>query len=149
VGVLAGVVWLAGAGHADAPVPVRPLTQTEADVRKVGLCDWDCSTTTIACPTTTSMKDWCAWPPGFNTTRARCDGATKYHGGCWACSANVNYRICQKVPKANCTPQNSAGQTCGFMKRADCNWTGTACVCPGLPAAFSTDGCLARDCTSP
>jgi len=142
-----GVAVLFALPIAHAGDAVRALTAAEADTRRVGSCDWRCSFQTIACPTTATPSNPCADP--WRTTRSSCDFATRVFGGCLACSLNANKRICAKHPAVDCTTNGSPNQTCGFMKRADCNWTGTACVCPGLPAAFSTDGCKPRDCSSP
>jgi hypothetical protein len=146
--VVGSALGLAGTSRASTAAGVRPLEPDEAGARKVGLCDLRCSFQTIPCPLTTSPTNWCTWPPGFNNTRSRCLGANSL-GGCYACSASVNKRICVSFPAVNCTPNGSANQTCGFQKQANCTWTGTACVCPGLPARFSGTGCRARDCSSP
>jgi hypothetical protein len=145
--VLAGALGLAGAKQASASAEVRLLAPDEVAARKVGLCDNRCSLQTAPCPTTTAPADRCA--DSWRTTRDKCLIANDIYGGCVACSAPVNYRICVKFPAVNCTPWGSANQTCGFMKQANCNWTGTVCMCPGLPAKFSGTGCNRRDCSSP
>jgi len=147
---MVGACWLAVPAHAGASIDVRPLASDEADARKVGgVCDNRCSLLTIACPTPAAMQDWCTWPPGFRNTRSRCNMAND-HGGGYACSAAANKRICQKFVGVECTPNGSANQTCGWHKGNDCNWTGAACVCPGLPANFDLNkGCISRDCSSP
>jgi hypothetical protein len=134
------------AGHA-----FRALSPAEADARKVGsgsLCDQRCSFTTNVCPSSASPNDACATT--WRTTRRLCLDANGVLGGCVACSGSgVNYRICASFPAVSCTNWGAANSNCGLMKKADCNWTGTNCVCPGLPANFSADACNRRDCTSP
>jgi len=141
--VLAGAAWLAGEASAGES-GVCPLEQREADARKVGVCDWICGTRTLPCATTTAPANYCT--RAYVKNKADCDAQNRVFGGCYACSIAVNWKICDKSPTNDCTRWGSANQTCGFEKRAGCNWTGTACVCPGLPALFSANGCRERDC---
>jgi hypothetical protein len=137
-----GTVWLTTAQGASARVYVRALDPDEAEARKVGLCDWWCSAKTLACPRPASMEDWCAVKAA---TRAACDANTRL-GGCYACSIGANYTICNSKKGSDCTMNGATGQVCGFMKKAACNWNGTKCTCPGLPAMYNTDPCKDNNC---
>jgi hypothetical protein len=145
--VLAGAVWLIGAGRADEGIYVRALDPDEAEARKVGVCDWFCSTLTLPCYRPASMKDWCANANLVTTPPQKkyCDSGTRL-GGCYACSIGANFTICDRKKGANCTADAAPGQVCGFMKMSACSWTGTKCVCPGLPARYSTDPCKDNNC---
>ena len=140
--LFAGTIWLTAAQDAAESVYVRALNPDEAEARKVGApCDWTCGTRTLPCPRPGSMKDWCA----NGTTERACNARTRL-GGCYECSIGANWTICDKKPSAGCELHGAKGQVCGFIKHSSCNWTGTKCVCPGLPANYSTDPCKDNNC---
>ena len=145
--LFAGTIWLTAAQAASAGVSVRALDPDEAEARKVGLCDWFCSTKTLACYRPASMRDVCVAGNAVTTPPQKryCDAATRL-GGCYACSIAANFTICDRLKGANCEADAAKGQVCGFMKKSACTWTGAACVCPGLPAAYSTDPCRDNNC---
>jgi len=140
------VGWAAGGWVDLAGAWVRPLTPDEAAATRVGerYCHKKCADKTANCPTDTVdpcvNKEW--------QTQKKCRGAgNEVAPWCYKCEKTAKYKICETERTKFCTSNAADPSPCGGVKQSACDWNGSNCVCPDLPAKWDTDaGCPNSDC---
>jgi len=105
------------------------------------VCNRECSKTrTNACPTT--LQDYCTIPAHQN--RDACSNGE--FANCYQCETTGGYKVCTPLFQSFCTMDAKSPSPCGKEKAMHCDWTGTKCVCPGLPPRWSDNDCRRSDC---